>query len=279
MTEKRKIHFYEPVILILAMLFFVLPILFVVINSFKKKLYITDQPFTLPFGDMFAGLSNYIDGIEKTGFFSAFGYSLFITVFSVLGIILFSSMCAWFIVRVKEWYTTALYYIFVFSMIVPFQMMMFTISKEADMLSLDNPVGMVFLYIGCGAGMAVFMFTGFIKGIPLEIEEAAMIDGCNPIQIYFRIMMPILKPTVITIAILNAMWIWNDYLLPYLVIGISTKYKTIPVVVQYLKGTYGAIDYGSFMSMLVLAIIPVVIFYAVCQKYIIQGVLSGAVKG
>ena len=194
-------------------------------------------------------------------------------------IILCTSMTAWYITRVKGRLTSALYYMFVFSMVVPFQMVMFTMSKLADMLHLNHPVGMIVLYLGFGAGLSVFMFCGFVKSIPYEIEESAMIDGCNPLQTFFSIVMPILKPTAITVAILNAMWIWNDYLLPYLVIGVSTPYKTIPVAVQYLMGSYGAKDYGSLMALLVLSIVPIIIFYLACQKYIIEGVVAGAVKG
>ena len=258
---------------------FLTPIFFIILNSFKGKLYISDNPFTLPTGEMFVGLENYTEGIRKTGFLAAFGWSAFITVFSVLVIVLFTSMTAWYITRVKSKLTNGLYYMFVFSMVVPFQMIMFTMSKLADMLHLNNPVGMVLLYLGFGAGLSVFMFCGFVKGIPYEIEEAAMIDGCSPLQTFFQIVMPILKPTAITVAILNAMWIWNDYLLPYLVIGVSTPYKTIPVTVQYLMGSYGAKDYGSLMALLVLAIIPIIVFYLSCQKYIIEGVVAGAVKG
>ncbi len=258
---------------------FLTPIFFILLNSFKGKLYISDNPFSWPSGEMFVGLENYTEGIRKTGFFSAFGWSAFITVASVLVIILFTSMTAWYITRVKTKLTSALYYMFVFSMVVPFQMIMFTMSKLADMLHLNNPVGMVLLYLGFGAGLSVFMFCGFVKSIPLEIEEAAMIDGCSPLQTFFQVVMPILKPTAITVAILNAMWIWNDYLLPYLVIGVSTPYKTIPVAVQYLMGSYGAKDYGSLMALLVLAIIPIIVFYLFCQKYIIEGVVAGAVKG
>ena len=258
---------------------FMIPIVFVVMNSFKGKLYISDNPFALPTGDLYVGLENYIQGIERTGFFSAFGWTAFITVFSVLAIILCTSMTAWYITRVKSTSSEVLYYGFVFSMVVPFQMIMFTMSKLADMLKLNNPLGMIILYLGFGAGLSVFMFCGFIKNIPLEIEEAAMIDGCTPITTFFQIVLPILKPTIITVAILNAMWIWNDYLLPYLVIGVSTPYKTIPVAVQYLMGSYGAKDYGSLMALLVLSIIPIIIFYLTCQKYIIEGVVAGAVKG
>lgn len=264
------------VMLILSVLF-LMPIAIIFINSFKSKIYISDKPFSLPTGDMFVGLSNYIDGVAKTGFYNAFGLSMFITIFSVIVLILFTSMTAWYIVRVKTKFTKALYYLFVFSMIVPFQMVMFTLVKVANVLYLDNPIGIIFIYLGFGAGLSVFMFTGFIKSIPLEIEESAMIDGCTPIKTYFQIVFPILKPTVITVAILNVMWIWNDYLLPSLIIG--SEYKTIPVAVQYLRGGYGSIDMGAMMAMLVLAIIPIIIFYLVCQKYIIKGVAQGAVKG
>lgn len=258
---------------------FLLPIFFVLMNSFKGKLYISDNPFAFPTGETFAGFTNYLNGIEKTDFFSAFGWSAFITVFSVLAILLFTSMTAYYLTRVKGVATNALYYMFVFSMIVPFQMVMFTMSKLANMTHLNNPVGMVVLYLGFGAGLSVFMFCGFIKSIPLDIEEAAMIDGCNPLQTFFGVVMPILKPTAITVAILNAMWIWNDYLLPYLVIGLSTPYKTIPVAVQYLIGSYGAKDMGAMMALLVLSIVPIIVFYLTCQKHIIEGVVAGAVKG
>jgi len=253
------------------------PIFIVLINSFKGEFYIMDTPFKLPTSDTFSGLKNYVNGIKKINFFSAFGYSLFITVSSVAVIILFTSMTAWYITRVKNKFTTALYYLFAFSMIVPFQMVMFTMSKTANILGLDNPLGIILIYLGFGAGLSVFIFSGFIKSIPVEIEEAAMIDGCNPIQTFFLVVLPILKPTAITVAILNAMWIWNDYLLPYLVIG--NKYKTIPVAVQYLQGGYGSRDMGALMAMLILAILPIVIFYLLAQKHIIKGVMSGAIKG
>lgn len=262
----------------LISLIYVFPIVLVVINSFKKKAYISRKPFAIPTGKMYVGLENYVNGIKKTGFVDAFWTSLFITVLSVTVIILCTSMCAWYISRVKNKFTTGLYFLCLFSMIVPFQMVMFTLSKLADMLHLGNPLGIVVVYLGFGAGLSVFMFCGFVKSIPLEIEEAAMIDGCTPIQTFFRIVMPILKPTCITVAILQAMWIWNDYLLPYLVLDM-TKYKTIPIAVQYLRGGYGSIDMGAMMGVLVLAIIPIIIFYLACQKYIIEGVVAGAVKG
>ncbi len=266
-------------ILCILVVVFLAPIFFVLVNSFKGKLYISKDPFALPDETTFAGMNNYVNGVEKTNFFSAFGWSAFITVFSVLAILFFTSMTAYYLVRVKNQFTNLLYYMFVFSMIVPFQMVMFTMSKLANSTNLNNPPGMVVLYLGFGAGLAVFMFCGFIKSIPLEIEEAAMIDGCNPLQTFFKVVMPILKPTAITVAILNAMWIWNDYLLPYLVIGLSTRYKTIPVAVQYLIGSYGAKDMGAMMALLVLSVIPIIVFYLACQKYIIEGVVAGAVKG
>ena len=257
---------------------YVSPIFIVLMNSFKKKGYISKYPFRLPDAKSFVELENYIEGIRKIGFIDAFKNSLFITVASVLLIVICTSMCAWYITRVKSKLTESMYYLCLFSMIVPFQMVMFTLSKIADMLRLGNPAGIIFVYLGFGAGLAVFMFCGFVKSIPLEIEEAAMIDGCTPVQTFFQVVFPILKPTCITVAILQAMWIWNDYLLPYLVLDIK-KYKTVPIAVQYLKGGYGSIDMGAMMAMLVLAIVPIVIFYLACQKHIIEGVVAGAVKG
>lgn len=256
----------------------VFPIVLVVINSFKKKVYISKKPFAIPTGKMFVGIENYINGIEKTNLISAFGWSVFITVFSVGAIILCCSMTAWYITRVKSKVTAAIYYLCLFSMIVPFQMVMYTLSKIANMLKLGNPLGIIVVYLGFGAGLSVFMFTGFCKSIPLEIEEAAMMDGCNPLQTFFRVVLPIMKPTCITVTILQAMWIWNDYLLPSLVLD-QKKYKTIPIAVQYLKGGYGSVDMGAMMGVLVIAIVPIIIFYIACQKYIIEGVVAGAVKG
>lgn len=256
---------------------FIFPVAVILINSFKAKFSISQSPFTIPTGNDFVGLSNYTAGIRSTGFPSAFGWSLFITLFSIAAIIIFTSMCAWYIVRVKTAYTSVLYYALVFSMIVPFQMVMFTMSKTANVLHLDNPLGIILIYLGFGAGLSVFMFTGFIKTVPLGIEEAATIDGCSPFETFWLVVFPILKPTAITVAILNSMWIWNDYLLPYLVIG--GDYRTIPIAVQYLKGGYGSVDMGALMAMLVLSVIPVIIFYLSSQKYIIKGVAAGAVKG
>lgn len=277
--QKRNIVFniLSYILLTAAALIFVAPIAIVLMNSFKSKFYISGEPFKLPDGETFEGILNYTEGVAKTGFFKAFGWSVFITAFSVAAIVLFTSMTAWYITRQKSKFTSALYYAFVFSMIVPFQMVMFTLTKTANTLHLDNPVGIVFIYLGFGAGLSVFLFSGFVKSIPLEIEEAAMIDGCGPLQTYFRVVFPILKPTAITVAILNAMWVWNDYLLPYLVIG--SEYKTVPIAIQYLKGGYGSVDMGAMMAMLVLAIVPIVIFYLFSQKYIIKGVVAGAVKG
>lgn len=277
MEKKSKVTFGTIGFSILSVVW-ISPLLIVLINSFKKKTYINKMPFRIPTGKAFVGLNNYVDGIRKIGFFRAFGYSIWITVASVAVIILCTSMFAWYITRVKSKTTTALYYLCAFSMIVPFQMVMFTLSKLADMLHLGNPLGIIIVYLGFGAGLAVFMFCGFVKSIPIEIEEAAMIDGCNPLEIFFQVILPVLKPTCISTAILQTMWIWNDYLLPYLVLDI-TKYKTIPIAIQYLRGGYGSIDMGAMMAMLVLAIIPIVIFYVFCQKYIIEGVVAGAVKG
>ena len=256
---------------------FLMPIFIVFTNSFKSKFSISQTPFELPNKITFVGIENYIKGIADTGFISAFFWSLFITVSSVAVLIIFTSMTAWYLTRVKTLVNRIIYILLIFSMIVPFQMVMFTMSKTANTLGLDNPIGIVLIYLGFGAGLSVFMFSGFVKSVPLSIEESATIDGCNPLQTFWYIVFPVLKPTAITVAILNTMWIWNDYLLPYLVIG--NEYKTIPIAVQYLKGGYGSIDMGAMMAMLVLAILPVVIFYLSCQKYIIKGVAAGAVKG
>ena len=277
MVKNKKGNVVLTVLFTLISLLWIFPIVEVVLNSFKRKAYISREPFGLPTGKMFEGLKNYINGIEKTDFFRAFGLSLLVTVLSVAVLLLCTSMCAWYIVRVKSVISSVMFYGFVFSMIVPFQMVMFTLSKIANMLRLTTPLGLVLVYLGFGAGLCVFMFTGFVQSIPLEIEESAMIDGCNPIQAYFRIVLPIMKPTCITVAILEAMWIWNDYLLPLLVL--DSDYQTIPIAIQYLKGGHGSVDMGAMMAALVLSIIPIVIFYMLCQKYIIEGVVAGAVKG
>lgn len=257
---------------------YIFPILLVFINSFKKKAYISRKPFDIPTGKMYVGLENYVRGIKQANFFEGAKWSTVITVGSVFLIILCTSMCAWYIVRVKNALTKAIYYLCLFAMIVPFQMEMFTLSKLANSLGLNTPWGLWIIYLGFGAGLSVFMFTGFVKSIPIEIEEAAMIDGCNPLQTFFGVVLPVLKPTCVTVAILQTMWIWNDYLLPYLVLDLK-KYITIPIAVQYLKGGYGSVDMGAMMGVLVLAIIPIIIFYLFCQRYIIEGVVAGAVKG
>lgn len=257
---------------------YIFPILLVFINSFKKKAYISRKPFDIPTGKMYVRLENYFRGIKQANFFEGAKWSTVITVGSVFLIILCTSMCAWYIVRVKNALTKAIYYLCLFAMIVPFQMEMFTLSKLANSLGLNTPWGLWIIYLGFGAGLSVFMFTGFVKSIPIEIEEAAMIDGCNPLQTFFGVVLPVLKPTCVTVAILQTMWIWNDYLLPYLVLDLK-KYVTIPIAVQYLKGGYGSVDMGAMMGVLVLAIIPIIIFYLFCQRYIIEGVVAGAVKG
>lgn len=276
--KNKKGESIQIIILTVISVLFIAPIVIVFMNSFKSKLFINSTPFAFPNADSFVGLANYGEGMIKTGFLQAFFITLFITVASVFLIVMLTSMTAWYLVRVKSRFTKVMYYLFAFAMIVPFQMVMFTLSKLANMMHLSNPVGIILVYLGFGAGLAVFMFCGFVKSIPIEIEEAAMIDGCTPIQTFFQVVFPIMKPTAITVAILQAMWIWNDYLLPYLVLDIK-KYKTIPIVIQYLKGGYGAVDWGTMMAMLVLAIVPIVVFYVACQKYIIEGVVAGAVKG
>lgn len=277
--NKKAVNVLIFIFLTIIAICFLYPLIFILLNSFKGKLFISRNPFSFPDAETFVGMANYVTGITKTGMLSAVGYSFFITIVSVVMIILFTSMTAYYITRVHSKITSVLYYMFVFSMIVPFQMVMFPMVALADQFHLKNPLGMCLLYLGFGAGLSVFMFSGFVKSIPLEIEEAAMIDGANPLESYFQVVFPILKPTAITVAILNAMWIWNDFLLPYLVIGVGTQYKTIPVVVQMLVGSNGNKDMGALMAMLVVAIIPIIIFYLCCQKYIIEGVVAGAVKG
>ncbi len=280
MTNKNnKIgsQFIYAVLVVLTAIF-IFPIFLVLMNSFKSRLYVSTVPFALPSGNMFVGLENYINGLTTSGFFMAFLRSVWVSIASVALIIVGTSMTAWFIVRVKTKLTKALYYVFVFSMIVPFQMVMYTMTFMVTSLAFDNVVGIVLVYLGFGAGLSVFMFTGFVKSVPLEIEEAATIDGCNPLQTFFIVVFPMLKPTAITVAILNAMWVWNDYLLPYLILG--SDHKTVPVAIQLaMQGAYGSTDYGGFMAMLVVSIIPIIIFYVCSQKYIIRGVIAGAVKG
>lgn len=259
-------------------LIYIAPILIVLMNSFKKKVYINKEPFTLPIEKTWNGIENYLTAIDKYDLLSSVGWTVFITVGSVLVILVCTSMCAWYITRVKTRFTKALYLLCVFSMVVPFQMVMFTLSLVADRTGLNTPWGIIIIYLGFGAGLAVFMFCGFVKSIPLEIEEAAMIDGCTPLRTFFNVVLPIMKPTYISVGILETMWIWNDFLLPYLVLDLN-KYKTISIAIQYMKGSYGRVDMGAIMAALILAVIPVIIFYLACQKHIIKGVAAGAVKG
>lgn len=265
---------------VLLCLAWVMPIFEVLINSFKENAAVNTDAFALPNGDTFVGFANYIKGMTfgNYPFIRALGYSFFITVVSVGLILLFTSMTAWYIARVDSAFARFFYYLCLFSMIVPFQMVMFTLSFTADQLKLNTPYTIPIIYLGFGAGMAIFMFVGFIKGLPLEIEEAAAIDGCGPVRTFFWVVLPMLKPTLISVGILEAMWVWNDYLLPYLVLN-RTEYMTIPILVQYLKGSYGSVDLGATMAVIMLSIIPIIIVYISCQKYIIKGVAAGAVKG
>lgn len=259
---------------------YIFPLIVLLFNSFKNKEAITNRLFMFPTSNTFAGLQNYIRGITSIDFFSSVGYSLIVTLLSVALILICTSMCAWFIDRVGGRVCRWLYYLFVFSMAVPFQMVMFTLPFISDRLGLTTPWSIPLVYLGFGAGLAVFMFTGFVKSIPLSIEEAAMIDGCNPLSTFFRVVLPIMKPTYISVAILQTMWIWNDYLLPTLVLDKTRGYYTIPMAIQSaMTDSYGTVDYGAFMALLTLAIIPIIIFYALAQKHIIKGVISGAVKG
>lgn len=268
----------KTLLLVLLAALTLVPLFLVVQNSFKSRFYISGDPFALPNKETFVALENYIGGLSAGGFFAAFGRSLLITVVSVGLIVLCTSMAAWYLMRVRTALTKGMYYLFVFSMIVPFQMVMYTMTYLVGRAKLNTVVGMPFIYLGFGAGLSVFMLCGFIRGIPRELEEAATIDGCNPVQTFFLVVLPLLKPTAVTVAILNTMWIWNDYLLPYLVLG--TEKKTVPVAIQIaMQGAYGSTDYGGLMAMLVLAMIPIVVFYLFCQKYIIKGVVAGAVKG
>lgn len=266
------------VLFVLISIAYMMPIVVVLFNSFKKKSYINLEPFKLPTDTTFTGLGNYATAINQYDFLKAVGWTVFITVGSVVVILICTSMCAWFITRVRTRVTKAIYILCVFSMVVPFQMVMFTLSLVTDRLGLGTPWGLIIIYLGFGAGLAVFMFCGFVKSIPIEIEEAAMIDGCSPIRTFFSVVLPIMKPTYISVGILETMWIWNDFLLPYLTLDIK-KYKTISIVIQYMKGSYGRVDMGAIMAALIMAVIPVVIFYLSCQKYIIKGVAAGAVKG
>lgn len=269
-----------PIVLLLLVLaaIFLLPVILVVLNSFKSRLYISATPFALPAGDTFVGWENYLTGLRSAGFAAAFGRSVFITVGSVLLLVIGCSMTAWYLARARGWWPKMLYLLFVFSMIVPFQMVMYTMTYVVGQLELDTVVGILPVYLGFGSGLTVFILSGFVRGIPRELEEAAMMDGAGPLQCFFRVIFPVMRPTAVTVSILNAMWIWNDYLLPYLVLG--TDQKTVPVAIQMaMQGAYGSTDYGGLMAMLVLAIIPIIAFYLIGQRYIISGVVAGAVKG
>ncbi len=305
-TNRLKDRILSVVLAVLS-LAWLYPVFMILINSLKKETAIsTGTAFELPTSEIFAGLANYINAIQSKGFLTAFWYTLVITITSVVLILVCCSMCAWFITRVKAWYSKVLYYLFVFSMVVPFQMLMFTLSSTADrigstftigflaeklgftvskavagisLLPVNTPYGICIIYLGFGAGLAVFMFCGFMKSIPLEIEEAAMIDGCNPIQTFFKVVLPILKPTLISVGILETMWLWNDYLLPYLVLDRTKGYQTIPILIQYFRGSYGRVEMGPMMASIMLNVIPIIIVYLLCQKHIIKGVAAGAVKG
>ena len=273
---KSKILF---VVLLVISLAWIYPIFMIFINALKEDRSITTSTvFQLPTSETFAGLSNFVDALTSKGFAQAFGYSLLITVTSVALILICCSMCAWYITRVNSIISKILYFLFVFSMVVPFQMLMFTLASTADKLGLNTPFNICIIYLGFGAGLAVFMFCGFMKSIPLEIEEAAMIDGCNPIQTVCLIVLPILKPTLISVGILETMWLWNDYLLPYLVLD-RKKYMTIPILVQYFQGSYGKVEMGPMMACILMTVLPIIIVYLVCQKHTIKGVIAAAVQG
>ena len=276
---RRIIDVALTVFLGLLCIVWIYPVLLILLNSLKAELAIsTTAVFELPTAESFVGLHNYIYGVTQMNFLSSFGYSLVITVSSVVLILLCCSMCGWFITRVTGAVSKLMYLLCAFSMVVPFQMVMFTLSKTADTLRLNNPFNICIIYLGFGAGLAVFMFTGFMKSVPIAIEEAAMIDGCNPLQIFFKVVFPILKPTMISTAILETMWVWNDYLLPTLVLDIK-KYRTIPMAIQYFRGSYGRVEMGPMMACIMITVLPIIVMYLVCQKYIIDGVIAGAVKG
>ena len=276
--KKKVMGILATLFFTLVSIVFVAPIFIVLINSMKSKTFINLETFKLPTEESYVGLENYKTAITQYDFLKAVGWTLFITVFSVAVILICCSMTAWFITRVKNVFTKMIYLLCVFSMVIPFQMVMFTLSGTADSLHLNTPWGIVIVYLGFGAGLAVFMFTGFVKSIPVEVEEAAMIDGCSPLRTFFCVVVPVMKPTFISVGILEAMWIWNDFLLPYLVLDIK-EFKTISIVIQYMKGSYGRVDMGAIMACLIMAIIPVVVFYLCAQKYIVKGVAAGAVKG
>ena len=277
--ERRRSTILTIVFTVVCIIF-VMPVLMVVINSFKLNTFVKTDTFALPTGEMWAGVQNFTKGVTfgNYPFWNSAWYSVVVTVLSTSLILLFTSMAAWYIARVNSLICKVIYYLCVFSMVVPFQMVMYSLSRTADSLKLNTPWTITIVYLGFGAGLAIFMFTGFVKSIPLEIEEAASIDGCNTVRMFFSVVFPMLKPTLISVGILEIMWIWNDYLLPYLVLDINV-YRTIPIHIQYLKGSYGTVDLGATMALILMSIIPVIAFYLACQKYIIKGVAAGAVKG
>ncbi len=278
-AKDRRINSVLSVVLTIICILWMYPVFMILMNSLKTERAITTtHAFELPTADTFVGLKNYIYGITEMDFLSSLWYSFIITISSVALILLCCSMCAWYITRVQGVLSKGMYYLCVFSMIVPFQMVMFTLAKTADTLKLNNPYNICIIYLGFGAGLAVFMFTGFVKSMPIAIEEAAMIDGCNPLQIFFKVVCPILKPTMISTAILETMWVWNDYLLPTLVLDIK-QYRTIPMAIQYFRGSYGKVEMAPMMACIMITVIPVIVLYLACQKYIIDGVVAGAVKG
>ena len=277
--RERIVNAFLSALMVLLCIAWIYPIVMILLNSLKLNTAIsTDTALLLPTAETFAKLENYLNAINAQGFLKAFLTSLLITVTSVGAILIFCSMCAWYITRVQNWFSKLVYFLFVFSMVVPFQMLMFTLSQTADRLRLNTPYNIWIIYLGFGAGLAVFMFAGFMKSIPLEIEEAAMIDGCNPLQTFITIVLPVLKPTLISVGILELMWVWNDYLLPYLVLD-RKKYSTIPILIQYFKGSFGKVDMGATMACIMLTVLPIIIVYLICQKHIIKGVVAGAVKG
>ena len=278
-AEKRRKTIMSIVLAVICVIY-VLPVLSVIINSFKKNTYVKTDTFSLPLGDKWAGFDNYVNGMTFGGypFWKSVLFTVVITILSAALILLFCSMAAWYVARVNSLFCKILYYACVFSMVVPFQMVQYTLARTADQLKLNTPWTIPVIYLGFGAGLAIFMFVGFAKSIPIEVEEAASIDGCGPVRTFFLVVLPMLKPTLISVGILEIMWVWNDYLLPYLVLDINS-YRTIPIHIQYLKGSYGTVDLGATMALIFLSIVPVIVFYLICQKHIIKGVAAGAVKG
>ena len=278
MKTKKALSWLGTICFSVIGIIYIAPIIIVLINSFKQKNFISLEPFKLPTEETWFGVGNYLSAIDDYGFIEAVGWTVFITIASVLVILVCTSMCAWYITRVQNIFTKLCYFLFVFSMVVPFQMLMFTLAATSDQLKLNTPWNIWVIYLGFGAGLAVFMFSGFMKSIPLEIEEAAMIDGCNPVQTFFMIVLPVLKPTMISVGILETMWVWNDYLLPYLVLD-RKKFTTVPILIQYFKGSYGRVEMGPMMACIMLTVLPIIVVYLICQKHIIKGVVAGAVKG